>query len=253
MMRILLSEGEERRHSAAVECVRRFDDGGSVIYTGRNTIKVFDTPQGLLNVKAYRVPSLMNRIAYTFFRKSKGLRAFTYPRVMAAAGVKSPAPVAYVEERKCGLIARSWLVTEQSRCGRTMYEFGDKDMSVADDRDAIAAFARFAASMHTAGVLHRDFSPGNILFDRVDGEWCFELVDVNRMSFGQVSVERGCRNLARLWGQPEMFRLLAAGYAEARGADSGMCLAMIAEAREKFWRRFSRRHPVKYVYRRITV
>ena len=249
MIRTHFSGDDDALNRVAAECVSGFDENGRVIYTGRNTIKVFDTPYGRLNVKAYRVPSLLNRIVYSFLRKPKGRRAFDYPRLMEAAGVSTPRVIAYMEERRTGLIARSWLVTEQSRLEHTMYEFGDRDLSAAADRDAIAAFARFAARMHEAGVLHRDFSPGNILFDRIDGQWRFSLVDINRMSFGAVSVRKGCRNMARLWGQPAMFRLLAAEYAVVRGGDAEECLKWIDEARTRFWRRFSRRHPVKYTYR----
>lgn len=239
--------------AAALEAIDRFGlpDAGRVIHSGRNTIKVFDTPAGSVNVKSYRRPSLFNRVVYTLLRKPKGERAFIYPGKMKAAGVPTPAPLAYVEERRHGLMAGSWLATVQSPLTRRMYELGDRDMTDPSHRSLIEAFARFAARMHEAGVLHLDFSPGNILFDLVDGEWRFELVDVNRMKFGRVSVAAGCRNMARLWGQPEMFRLIARSYAAARGADADECLRLIHVAREKFWRCFSRRHKVKYTYRSI--
>ena len=251
-MRIQCAPISDDLRREALLCVENFDIDGEVIYQGRNTIKVFDTPQGRLNVKAFRIPGLLNRLIYTFVRSPKGQRAFDYPRVMAARGVATPSPLIYMEERKHGLIARSWLVTRQSPLSRRMYEFGDKDMTDTADREIISAFARFAAKMHEAGLLHRDFSPGNILFDRLDGQWRFEVVDVNRMTFrSRISVEEGCANFARLWGQPEMFRLLADEYAAARGADAAACFSMIAAAREKFWRRFARRHKLKYRYRSL--
>ena len=45
--------------------------------------------------------------------------------------------------------------------------------------------------------MHRDYSPGNILFDKIDGEYHFMLVDINRMSFGKISIDMGCANFAR--------------------------------------------------------
>ena len=95
-------------------------------------------------------------------------------------------------------------------------------------------------------MLHRDFSPGNILFDKVDGQWKFAIVDINRMSFSKVSVVRGCRNFARLWGQPDLFRIIADEYAKARNADADECFRIIRSARRKFWTRFAKRHKVKY-------
>jgi len=56
--------------------------------------------------------------------------------------------------------------------------------------------------------MHRDYSPGNILFDKIDGEYHFMLVDINRMSFGKISIDMGCANFARLWGQKAFFELL---------------------------------------------
>ena len=111
-----------------------------------------------------------------------------------------------------------------------------------ENMEIIAQFAALAARMHEQGILHRDFSPGNILFDQVEGKWRFSLVDTNRMYFGPVSVRRGCENFARLWGQTCFFELLALKYAEARGANAADCLKWMLSARKKFWLRYIRRH-----------
>ena len=66
------------------------------------------------------------------------------------------------------------------------------------------------------------------------------------MSFSKVSVVRGCRNFARLWGQPDLFRIIADEYAKARNADADECFRIIRSARRKFWTRFAKRHKVKY-------
>lgn len=114
-------------------------------------------------------------------------------------GFETPVPIAYVEERKFGLIAHSYFISKQSPYRRNFYEFGNADVNYC--RDVIISFARYTANLHQAGILHRDYSPGNILFDYIDGEYHFTLVDINRMTFGKISVEMGCANFARLWGQ----------------------------------------------------
>lgn len=49
-----------------------FETIGTVIHSGRNLIKMI-TVDGLdINVKRYTIPPLINRIAYAFFRPSKG-------------------------------------------------------------------------------------------------------------------------------------------------------------------------------------
>lgn len=221
-----------------------FDQEGKLIYSGRNQIKVFSTGDLLINVKRYGVPSLFNRIIYSYFRPSKGFRAFTYPQMLLAKGFQTPHPVAYVEEESFGLIKHSYFVSIQCPYKRKFYEFGDAD--IEDCKDVVKAFAQYTARLHEAGILHRDYSPGNILFDKIDGEYQFSLVDINRMSFGIVDIRKGCANFARLWGQIPFFEYLAKEYALARGADEAECTRLILAYRKKFWKRFASKHRIKY-------
>ena len=81
-----------------------FEREGRIIYSGRNLIKVMEVDGIEINVKRYGIPALANRIVYSFFRTPKGKRAFEYPQMLLQKGVETPAPIAYIEERKCGLI-----------------------------------------------------------------------------------------------------------------------------------------------------
>ena len=217
---------------------------GALIHQGRNSIRLCQIEGQPLVIKQYAIPSLPNRMAYTFLRSPKGLRAFLYPQRLIQAGFESPEPVAYIEKRKFGLLERSYFISTPCPYTRRFYEFGNAD--VRNCKDILTAFARYTARLHQAGIMHLDYSPGNILFGQVGSEWHFSLVDTNRMYFGPVSVRKGCRNMARLWGQPAMFHLLARQYALAREADIAQCEEWVMRAREQFWRRFSKRHPIKY-------
>jgi glycosyltransferase involved in cell wall biosynthesis len=119
-----------------------------------------------------------------------------------------------------------------------MYEFGKGGINGREH--IVDALARFTARLHEAGVYHKDYSPGNILFDETpdSGEVKFCIVDINRMRFAPVSVRKGCANFARLWGQKDMFCLLASAYAKARNADGEDCIRWILHYRDKFWRGF---------------
>ena len=57
---------------------RIFSEEGKTIYKARNEIKVFEVDGVELNVKRYRVPLLINRIIYRFFRRPKAVRAYEY-------------------------------------------------------------------------------------------------------------------------------------------------------------------------------
>lgn len=244
MMKIILNPAYEHLREYLMDIESHFENEGDEIHHGRNSIRICRAGGLELNVKRYAIPRWPNRLIYSFFRAPKGLRAYRYPQQLLEKGVETPAPIAYIEERKCGLIGRSYFVSLQCPYRRRFYEFGN--MPAEQCADIARAFARFTASVHESGIMHLDYSPGNILFDNVDGQWRFSLVDTNRMSFGPVSVRKGCENFARLWGQPDFFRLLADEYAAARGADPAMCRHWIMDARKRFWQRFSRRHKIKY-------
>jgi serine/threonine protein kinase len=125
-----------------------------------------------------------------------------------------------------------------------MYEFGKGGI---EGREYILkAFALFTAKLHESGIYHRDYSPGNILFDEKNDEVKFCLVDINRMRFGEVSIEKGCENLARLWGQKPMFELIAKVYAEARRTDIQYCTEKMLLARNRFWKRYGKKHEVEF-------
>ena len=73
--------------------------------------------------------------------------------------------------------------------------------------------------MHKAGILHKDLSIGNILFEADSDKVNFSLVDLNRMDFCKVDKKTGCRNFERLRGNSDFFRLLSNAYSEDMGYD----------------------------------
>lgn len=243
-MKLIINPEYEHLRDYLTHIDEHFEHEGREIHKGRNSIRVCRTAGLELNVKRYAIPAWPNRFIYSFIRSPKGMRAYIYPQILLQKGFETPVPVAYIEERRFGLIAHSYFVSLQCPYTRRFYEFGNTP--AGECTDVVTAFARFTARLHTAGIMHLDYSPGNILFDHINGNWHFALVDTNRMYFGPVSVRRGCANMARLWGQPDFFYLLAEEYAAARGADAALCRRWIMKAREHFWRRFSRRHRIKY-------
>ncbi|MDR1456170.1 MAG: lipopolysaccharide kinase InaA family protein [Tannerella sp.] len=221
-----------------------FDRGGRTIYRQRNEIKVFETADTILNIKRYRKPHLPNRVAYTFFRPPKAERAYRYAFRLRELGIDTPEPVAYILLKKNGLLHMSYYVSRQAPHDHTMYEFGRGGL--AGREYILQALAGFTARLHEAGVCHRDYSPGNILFRETPAGVEFCLVDINRMRFGPVSVREGCAAFARLWGPEPMFRLLAEGYAKARGAEVEPCVRRTLYCRRRFWNASLRRDDLPF-------
>ena len=82
------------------------------------------------------------------------------------------------------------------------------------------ALAHFAANIHLHEILHKDFTPGNILWKQDEEGFHFMLVDINRMNFGPVSKKKGLYNLRRFWGPKEFTRILISEYALLRNIDT---------------------------------
>lgn len=207
-----------------------FFSSGEVIYNARNQIRVIEGPDGQTYVvKRYRQPAFFNRIVYTFFRTPKAVRAYRNAQVLLERGIDTPQPVAYL---MCGshLIKESYLVTYKAPQSAMLYEWGD---GIIEGREeTMRAFGRFTAKMHEAGILHLDYSPGNILYDSNNQ---FTVVDINRLRLGKVSLSTGCANLYRLWGGKAMYRLIAEGYAQVRNADVEQCYQRMFDAHHRYW------------------
>ena len=223
-----------------------FERLGEVIYDKRNQLRVIETPDGtLVNIKRYCKTHLINRVVYSLgIRQAKGLRAFLYPTRLLERGINTPEPIAYIEQRTCGLLGLSYFVSVQSSLKHTLYEFGDAKEGTYEE--IAEALGRFTATMHDREVLHLDYSPGNILWDKDDEGYHFAVVDINRMRFGKVNMEDGCAALRRLWGPKRFIELIARSYARARGFDEEEAVRLTMQARTAFWTRYSRRHPVEF-------
>jgi hypothetical protein len=223
-----------------------FERLGEVIYDGRNQLRVITAPDGsLVNAKRYCTPHLVNRVVYSLgIRQPKGLRAFRYPTLLLERGIGTPEPIAYIEQRHCGLLGLSYFVSVQSPLKHTFYEFGNAQEGTYEE--IAEALGRFTAAMHDREVLHLDYSPGNILWDHDEHGYHFSVVDINRMRFGKVDIKDGCAALCRMWGPKRFVELIARSYGRARNFDEDEAVRLTMQARAAFWTRFQRRHTVKF-------
>ncbi|MGM9759502.1 MAG: lipopolysaccharide kinase InaA family protein [Parabacteroides sp.] len=223
---------------------QRFSHEGRVIYRARNEIRVFEQEGLQLNAKRYQVPIWINRLIYTFIRKSKAQRAYEYAFELKRRGFHTADPVAYLLFYQGGLLHRSYFVSLQLQAV-PLYDWVKLSPDVAQER--YRALGRFVGDLHEAGVYHADFSPGNVLYEVVDGNPRFYLIDINRMRFGNISFRKGCANFARLWGSEEAFAWMAESYAERRGFNPAETLQLVLRARTRFWKRYAKRHEMPFV------
>ncbi len=224
-----------------------FGTVGVTVYEDRNCIKKITTPQGTeINVKRYHTPGGINKYVYSLgIRLPKGVRAYIYPQKLLAKGIDTPEPIAYIEERHCGIIGFSYFVSLHCPYEHRMFDVGDAPEGTYET--LAAAFARFTADMHDKQVMHMDYSPGNILYRQTaDGTFRFSLVDTNRMYFGKVGMRRGCDNFKRLWGPKRFFIMMIEEYARCRHYDVDEAVEYSLKVRERFWTRFRKKHGIYF-------
>ncbi len=191
---------------------------GEVIFTRRNTLRQTD---GVV-VKAFAVPNWVKGLWYGLIGKSKARRSYEYALRMDGL---TPKPVAYREVRICGILRESYYACEASACTHTFNELiGAPDYP---NRETIlAAIGRFTATLHQRGILHLDYSGGNILFN-ADGS-CVQVIDLNRTRFCK-QLDRATRlcNFERLNIDRAALTIMATAYAEQMNEDAAEDAAYI--------------------------
>ena len=139
-----------------------FDGEGEMLYDKRNQVKRFVLPSGHpVVVKRFKKPILIQRIIYGFFRKTKARRAYLYAAVLRHRGFGTPHEIAYLEQRRMGLLSYCYFLAEEDGAP-TIYERlvaqQPFDRVIADD------FAALVAALHQKSILHGDLNPTNVLF-----------------------------------------------------------------------------------------
>lgn len=205
----------------------QFAQSTDVLYQKRNTIKRIGQH---FVVKSFALPSWWKRIIYSIF-PSKARRSFIYAQRL---GSITPKPVAYKETRKAGILHDSYYISRVSLCTHVLKEV-IKNKEFPQRMRIFADFGRFTAALHEQGILHADYSMGNVLFEPSETDTCFQLVDLNRMRFKQrINCRKGCRNFERIDTDHEALSVMARAYAQARGYNEEECVRLVLKMR---WRK----------------
>ncbi len=212
-----------------------FDQEGKTIYKARNEIKVMDIDGITIVVKKYKRPHIINQIAYGYFRKSKAQRAFLYAQKLLSLAITTPAPLAFIEEKRYGLLKESYFISQFCHYPHLMRELWDYKAS--DKSALIRAFAAFTASIHNEQVYPIDYSPGNILFEKSQKEYHFALIDINRMQFKQVTPRMAAYGFRRLRVDEDTLAEIATVYAQIQHIEVKSFIEKTQGFHQKFWRK----------------
>jgi hypothetical protein len=225
-----------------------FPAHGKTIFKDRNEVKVFEEQGVELNVKSFKVPNPVNRIAYVYFRGSKAARSFQNALRFTDAGASTPGPVAYVECLSGGRLSESYYVSLNYRADFTLRDVLN-DL-IPDKKNILHQWVEFTwLNLHQQGIYHLDYSPGNTLIKSGGLKYHFAIVDLNRMKFAPVNFEMGIKNFRQLDTDEETLRLIAADYAALRGetAERSIGILLKFDRRNKAFRR--RKNNLKKMFR----
>lgn len=191
-----------------------FEKEGTFIYNKRNQIKVFEHNGHLINVKRFCMPAVFNRIIYSYnIRAPKAVRAYQNAEKIIQHGFRTATPYGYLIEKQDGLIKYSYFVSEHIRQAQSVSYF-------CDDKEVICALARYTAELHQKGLMHRDYTPGNVVYKKEGDKWIFTLLDINRFFFWTrpIPAWMAGKNLMQPFHDPQRLRLFVSEYVAARGS-----------------------------------
>jgi len=206
-----------------------FKDSTNSIHKARNEIKILDYENQNLIVKAFKVPNLLNKIVYTFFRGTKAKKSYENSLRISSF---VPKAIGYIEFRKFGLLSDSYFISEQFEYDFTIREV----ITGADFKDRENIFkelAKFTFLLHEDGILHKDYSPGNILIKLNEDGYEFKIVDINRMEFKELNIDERLKNFSHLWAKDEDLKIVIDEYSKLINQDAGICSKKAAEYSQK--------------------
>jgi len=194
-----------------------FEHNTKTIHKARNEIKIIEFETQKYVVKSFKVPSTLKAMYYTQF-DSKAKRSYEYSLKL---GDLVPEPVGYIEYYNANKLQESFYISRYFAYDWTMKEVL-RDEVFTNREELLKAFARFSAALHNQGVLHLDYSAGNILIKKdSDDTYTFKIVDLNRMKFKEnLSPSKRMKNFDMLWAKKEHLIIIAKEYARISNLDA---------------------------------
>lgn len=186
-MNVLLGTCPELQNSAMDSWLHRlpiFCDGmpeSQVLHRDRNAIFRAEHAGTPVAIKRFFNRGWWKRVAYRFFVRGKARRSFDHSLRLRAAGLHSPAPLAWVEFRRNGWLTESFYVSRLQEYWHDGHALREPGLAERESKAKIAGAA--VGRMHEAGIAHLDLNGGNLLFFQDSaGNWDVSFIDNNRMS-----------------------------------------------------------------------
>ena len=224
-----------------------FCSSGKLFGNGdRNTIKLFRLNGKTINIKSFKIPNLINKIAYKYFRKSKARRSYEYATILLEKGIGTPQPVAFLENYNWIGLKDSYYVSEHLETELTFRELVEIP-GYPDHENILRQFTKFSFDLHERGIEFLDHSPGNTLIKKIsENQYQFFLVDLNRMNFHDaMDFDQRMKNLSRLTPKKDMIAIMSDEYSKHYTQTYALIFEKMWQATTQFQEKFARKHRLK--------
>ena len=229
-----------------------FNKEGITLHDERNIIKSFTLDNDFIVVKRFKKPNLFQRIAYTFFRPSKMVRALWNANKLQQLGIDTPYVFAMIEIKNRVLLTDGFLLTafcDKIPLEQALGHSGDFDHDIAKE------FARFMARLHELGIVHGDLNSTNVRFKKEADKCMFSLIDINRMkilpSSKKLSIEECLTNFTQFTANYKLLEFVITCYAEERKWNVESTVSRGLRIKIKHDKRWSRRKKFTRLFKKL--
>lgn len=265
-MKVVIHPAYQHLTSFIDDLPRLFDSEGTLLYQGRNVVKRYQVNGIDLVVKRYKHPNIIQRIVYTYFRRSKAARAYGYAALLREKGIDTPHEVAYIETFKKGLFTTGYFVSLYYSYPPTSVLLNVKELNLKFSNPPTSnvtttfpanqtkefnyplanSLAAFFVELHSKGILHGDLNLSNILYYQgKDENYHFCVIDTNRSIFKNPTPDECLENLKRTTHRRDVLIYLVSYYAELRNWPSKDCADKIIRQLDLFEKRNRLKHKLQ--------
>lgn len=262
-MKVVIHPAYKHLTSFIYDLPRFFESEGTLLYKGRNVVKQYQVDGINLVVKKYKHPNIIQRIAYTYFKRSKTARAYDYAALLREKGIDTPHEVAYIETFKKGLFTTGYFISLYYSYPPTSVQLDVEEFNLkfsnpllgnvattypADETKGFNypladRLAAYFVELHTKGILHGDLNLSNILYyTEENGSYHFCVIDTNRSIFKQPTPDECLENLKRTTHRRDVLIYLVSRYAELRQWSPKECTDKIVRQLDLFEKRNRLKH-----------
>jgi hypothetical protein len=176
------------------------------IKVGRLTLDIAGA-QRTIYIKRYNAFSLRYKFASPFMR-SGAFRALRGAAILREIAISTARPVAAVEHRICGVLTRSFFISEEIAGGESVDAYWRNELQALHGQSGIeqrsrflVALARLFNTLHARHIYHNDLKDANILAvaDHAERSVSFVLLDLEGVKrYVRLSEKRRVKNLVQL-------------------------------------------------------